>query len=108
MTAWLHGFADPKDPHILERWHPRIEPFVSAVDKLLQVQPIGLALAEMTKRYNVGNLLLSSYFERLQRNKLTVTAEFKTQLANTFITRNDAQNYMVFGDPAVRLRIPSE
>jgi Peptidase family C25 len=107
-VAWLHGFADPNDPYILERWHPRIEPFVQAVDVLLKVQPVGLAMASMNKRYNIGNALLTSTFDRLQRGKIQMTPEFHTRLVDAFITRSDAQNYFIFGDPGVRLRISED
>jgi hypothetical protein len=107
-TAWLHGFADPSDPYILDRWHPRIEPFVRAVDILLKVQPAGLAMAAMSKRYDIGNALLTSTVDRLQRGKIQITPEFHARLVDAFITRNDAQNYFVFGDPAVRLRISTD
>ncbi len=106
-TAWLHGFADPDNPDTLERWNPRIEPFVKAVDMLLQVQPVGLAMGDMNKRYDLGNALLTNTFDRIQKGKLKMTPELQGRFANAFITRSDAQNYMVFGDPAVRLRIPT-
>ncbi len=105
-TAWLHGFEDPESPHLLERWHPRMTPFVKAVDTLLKVQPSGIAMADMNKRYDLTNAQLTSTFDRLKRKKLEVTEKFQIQLANAFIFRSDAQNYMIFGDPAVRLRIP--
>lgn len=104
-AAWLHGFTDPDAPYILERWHPRIAPYRYAVDALLKVQPAGLAMAEMNKRYDLGNAILSSTYDRLKRGKLKETDELKSRLASTFIWRSDAQNYMILGDPAVRLRI---
>ncbi|MEZ6142538.1 MAG: hypothetical protein R3B84_18415 [Zavarzinella sp.] len=106
-TAWLHGFADPDNPHILDRWHSRIEPFVEAVRTILRTNPAGLALANMSKRYDICNALLTGTVDRLRKNKLKVTPEFEIALASTFITRSDAQNYMIFGDPAARLRIPA-
>jgi hypothetical protein len=107
-TAWLHGFDDPDDPHIIERWHPRIAPFVRSVETLLQMQPVGLAMSDMNKRYDLGNAQLASTYDRMQKKKIKLTPEFHASLVNAFITRNDAQNYMVFGDPAARLRIPEE
>lgn len=106
-TAWLHGFDDPESPHLLDRWHPRIAPFVRAIDMLLGVQPVGLAMADMNKRYDLGNALLTNTIDRLQRGTIAITPEFHSRLVNAFIMRTDAQNYMVFGDPAVSLRIPA-
>ena len=46
-TALLCGFVDVGAPHILDRWHTRIAPFKSALDRLLKVQPSGLAMHDM-------------------------------------------------------------
>jgi hypothetical protein len=107
-TAWLHGFADPTSPHILARWHPRIAPFVQAVRLLLQVQPTGLALADMHKRFNITNALLTDVYDCDRKGKIQWDQQFRARLASTFITRSDAQNYMIFGDPAAALRIPDK
>jgi len=104
--AWLHGFDDPADPVLIERWHPRVEPFLRAVNTLLAVQPVGLALGAMSKRYDFGNALLATYMDRLQRGTLKMTPDAHHRLAQTFIVRSDAQNYMLFGDPGASLRIP--
>ncbi len=105
-TAWLHGFDDPTDPSILEKWHPRIAPFVFAVNTLLkETNPIGMAMVEMNKRYDITNAILTSTLDRLARGKIQINTDYFSRIADTFITRSDAQNYMVFGDPAVRLRI---
>jgi hypothetical protein len=106
-TAWLHAFADPNQPHVLDRWHARIHPFKSAVEHLLAVQPVGLALAEMNKQYDLGNATLVNYFDRMQRDMVTPTRDTLRRLTDTFIRRSDAQNYMILGDPATRLRIPA-
>ena len=70
------------------------------------MEPAGLALGDMNKRYDIGNAMLTNLFDQLQRKKLRMTPELQQRLADTFITRGDAQNYMVFGDPAACLRIP--
>jgi hypothetical protein len=105
-TAFLHAFADPKAPHILDRWHTRIAPFVMAVDELLGVQPSGLALHDMNVRYGICNGLITSTYDRQRRGRFTWTPESKTQFLDQWISRGDAQNYMVLGDPAARLRMP--
>ncbi len=107
-AAWMHGFIDdPNHPDIIDRWHRRIEPFVSALNSLLEVQPVGLAMASMNKRYDVQNAMLTNTYDRIRKGKQKVTPELHERLSDSFITRSDAQNYMVFGDPAVRLRIPA-
>lgn len=107
-TAFLHAFADPEAPETLERWNNRIAPFVKAVDQLLAVQPSGLAMEGMGERFSLCNTLITSTYDRDRRGKLKWTPELRARFLDTWITRSDAQNYMVFGDPAARLRIPSE
>ena len=106
-TAWLHGFADPQEPLILERWHNRITPFVSAVDEMLRVQPTGFAMRDMSNKFSVCNALITNTYDRQQRGKLVWNEALAARFLDNWITRSDAQNYMVFGDPAAHLRIPS-
>jgi hypothetical protein len=102
-TAYLHGFDDPDDPELGERWSPRLKPFMDALQSLLTVQPVGLALQNMNMRFNNANAYLTSIFEN---SGLNLRPDLLPRVANTYIFRNDAQNYMVLGDPAARLRIP--
>ncbi len=105
-TAFLHGFLDPDHPHIITDWDPRIAPFKRALDQLLRVQPIGLALADLNKRYDICNALLTQLHDLIKRGKTQMTEKLQARLVNTFITRTDAQNYLILGDPAARLRLP--
>jgi hypothetical protein len=106
-TAFLHGFADASQPHTVDRWHTRIAPFKRAVDQLLGVQPSGLAMEGINERYSLCNALLTSTNDRIQRGTMTWTEEAKAGFVDTWITRGDAQNYLIFGDPAASLRLPA-
>jgi hypothetical protein len=106
-TAFLHGFTDAADPHILDRWHSRMAPFVRAVDRLLGVEPCGLAMEDMNARYSVCNALITSVYDRQRRGSFEWTRDRRTRFVDNWILRGDSQNYLVFGDPAARLRIPS-
>jgi hypothetical protein len=106
-TAFLHGFADPEAPMILDRWHNRVAPFVAAVDDLLGVRPSALAMQDMNRRYSICNALLTNTYDQEKRGKLKWTPALEARFVDTWITRSDAQNYMVFGDPGARLRIPA-
>jgi hypothetical protein len=105
-TAWLHGFADPDDPNGLAAYDQRLAPFARAVHLLLGTEPVGLAMADLNKRYDTARVILASTYDRLKRGRIQATPEFYRRLADAFITRNDAQNYLVFGDPAARVRLP--
>jgi hypothetical protein len=107
-TAWLHGFDDPNQPFPLEVWDKRISPFVQALNRLLTVEPVGRAMGTMNERYSTTNAILTGTYDKLQRGRMQPTPEFWSKLAETFITRSDAQNYMVFGDPGARVRISAD
>jgi len=106
-TAFLHGFAEASAPHALDGWHNRIEPFVKAISSLLdQTQPTGYAMQDMASRYNICNARLTYTYDRQRRGRIHWTEQLMARFLDTWITRSDAQNYMIFGDPAARLRIP--
>ena len=106
-TAFLHAFADPNAPHALDRWHTRIAPFVTAVEDLLGVRPSGLAMKDLNERFNIANMIITNTYDRIRRGNFQWTEERETRFVDTWITRGDAQNYMVLGDPAAHLRIPA-
>ena len=106
-TAFLHGFTDASDPHIPERWHNRIAPYLSAIRRLLGVEPAGLSLEEMSQRYAACNALITTVYDRIQRNQMQWTPSAQARFIDQWIIRGDAQNYMVMGDPAAHLRIPA-
>jgi hypothetical protein len=106
-TAWLHGFADASAPETLDRWHNRIQPFVTAVRMLLEVQASGLAMQSMNERYSALNALLANTYDRIQRGKMQWTQASVARFLDSWITRGDAQNYMIFGDPGACLRLPA-
>ena len=106
-TAFLHGFTDADQPAAADRWHNRIAPFVSAVDNLLRVQPSGFSMTDMSGRYSFCNALITNFYDREDRGTMVWNPTSEAQFLNTWITRGDSQNYMIFGDPAARLRIPA-
>jgi hypothetical protein len=63
-------------------------------------------MGDMFARYNTTNAQLSATYDRMKKGKIDVTPFFQSRLVSLFLTRSDAQNYMIFGDPAVCLRIP--
>jgi hypothetical protein len=106
--AWIHAFDDPDNPDIEESWHSRLKPFLAAVQTLLAPQPVGLAMNAINKRFDVGSIGLADAFDRQQRGRLPDTPEYRRKLVRDFVTRSDAQNYVVLGDPAVYPRMSDD
>ena len=79
----------------------------SAVRSLLDVQPVGLALEEMSARHVSLSVQLLRLLEDLERGRTFRTPEVDRDLALAFVLRSDARNYVVLGDPAARIRMPS-
>lgn len=108
--AWLHGFDDPKNPDLPEiqgnQWDIRIKPFLKALEVLLHKRrPIGRAMVEMSKRLAQMSDLFATRSTLMENNEIPKTSQFRDRLTLDFINRNDAKNYMIFGDPAARLLI---
>jgi hypothetical protein len=106
-TAFLHAFTDPRNRSAIRSWHSRLLPFRRSIEQLLGVQPSGMALQDMNERYNLYNAHLTATYDDHRRGDVTWNERAWTRFVDTWITRSDAQNYMIFGDPAARLRIPS-
>lgn len=104
--AWLYGFAEPDEMDLDEWWNPRLKPFAQALEGLLITQPVGLALQEMNKRYNNLNAYLTNLFDSVQQAGVNNNERLMKKIAYSYVVRNDAQNFMILGDPAVRLRLP--
>lgn len=80
---------------------PQLQPFQNALGAILQGWPVGHALRDFRQRYAVLSTRISEMLERASFGA-TVPEE---ELAVTWVERNDARNYTVLGDPAVRLRV---
>lgn len=106
-TAFLHGFTDAANPQLATRWNVRMAPFKDAVDGLLRVEPSGLVMESMRERYSAANAALARAYDNAQRQKAPWSADKQGRFLDTWIMRGDAQNFMVMGDPAAVLRIPS-
>ena len=80
---------------------PQVIPFQNSLGWLLQGQPVGLAMKDFNEKYAVLSASLSDLQE-----KVALTFPISDDLlASTWIERNDAEGYVVLGDPAVRLRV---
>lgn len=80
---------------------PQLIPFQNSIGRLLRGEPIGLAMKDFNERYAALSTNLSDLQEKMGFGLQVPDAV----LASTWIERNDAEGYVVLGDPAVRLRV---
>ena len=106
-TALLVGFDVNDDHDPVGSMGKHMEPFISAVKNLLDTQPVGLAMRDMYARCILLNDELSNFYDDVKSKETSVVSS-ADWLAETFVSRNDARNYMVFEDPAVRIHMPSK
>jgi hypothetical protein len=78
----------------------QIFPFREFLKRVLSGQPVGHATVNFTKRYAVLSTALASLLDETGGEARPSPQE----IAATWVERNDAQNYVLLGDPAVRLR----
>ncbi|CAM3574842.1 hypothetical protein G4177_14760 [Corallococcus sp. ZKHCc1 1396] len=77
-----------------------VQPFNNSLALIMSGQPVGYALRDFRDRYsNLNNLLLTHLDANTPNGKMT-----PRELIHRWIERNDARNYVMLGDPAVRVR----
>ena len=75
-------------------------PFVNALSYILIGNPLGFALKDFNERYMGQSTYLASLLEKKEYGLPVSDAD----LVSAWMSRNDAEAYILFGDPAVRLR----
>jgi len=93
--AWGYSFITPKAG-------PQLQPFRNAISRILSGEPVGHAMKDFKERYVFLSTRLSSLLEKLNYDP---TAVSDRDLARNWIERNDAESYIIVGDPAVHLRV---
>ena len=78
----------------------QIGPFRDFLARVLSGEPVGHATKNFSERYAVLSTALASALDETSKDVKLPTQE----IAATWVERNDAQNYVLLGDPAVRLR----
>jgi len=92
--AWGHSFISPGD-------NVEIEAFVTALRKLLNGDPIGLATdPSFNLKYADMTTTLSEVLQELQYNPGYLGDE---ELVRLWTANNDTRSYAVLGDPAVHI-----
>jgi hypothetical protein len=91
--AWGYSFVSGGEGHLL--------PFQNAIGRILSGQPVGYAMKDFNEKYAALSANVSDILEQMGFGKLVPDA----QLARLWTERNDAQNYVVLGDPAAALKV---
>jgi hypothetical protein len=85
---------------LTQKMQPQLLAFRNAIGRILIGQPVGMALQNFNDRYSQYSTALSDKLEQVSRG----TDINDLDLALHWLVRNDAQGYVLLGDPAVRLR----
>jgi hypothetical protein len=91
--AWGYSFMSGGEAQLL--------PFQNALGRILLGQPVGYAMKDFNEKYAALSANLASLLEGVGYDDKPI---FEASLARVWTERNDAQNYVVLGDPAAALR----
>ena len=90
--AWGYSFVGAGQSQLI--------PFENAIGQTLLGEPIGHAMKDFNDKYVVLSNNLLQILDEIERGGKIVSDE---ELARLWTERNDAQNYVVIGDPAASL-----
>jgi hypothetical protein len=98
--AWAYSFrSDDKVTYI--------DGFEDATTRILRGERVGNAMDAFNQRWSILSSSLAELERQVSRREDTdvdFESALATRLSNQWVARDDARNYIVFGDPAVRLR----
>jgi hypothetical protein len=89
--AWAYSITPPK-------LGPQIQPFRNAIGRLLKGEPVGEATVDLSSRHATLSAEMAGILGP------GAAALDDRALVYRWIEQNDARNYILLGDPAVRLR----
>lgn len=96
--AWAMAFSR-------DRIVTQIKPFEKAIDRILRGWPLGYALRDFGDRYaRLSTDLSSTLFRNEDRGATPLSDAERAALVWTWVERNDAEGYVLIGDPAASLR----
>ena len=93
--AWAYPFQNSRST-------PQVQEMRDVMVRILQGQRLGQA----TDSFNMRWAVLSAELQESQNLRESFDSQLVSNalLANRYVARNDARNYVILGDPAVRLR----
>jgi hypothetical protein len=100
--TWVRTFQDP-DPR---RSASRSRPLREVQRQLLECVPVGQSMADVHARYHDANGRITRLLEAWRRAGGEGSLD-DPELIHTWVARNDARNFLVYGDPACRVWRPS-
>lgn len=80
---------------------PQLQPFNNLLGRILSGECVGNATVDFSQRYALESV---NILRRLDPSLPAAKLPADPELVISWIKRNDAQNYVVLGDPATRLR----
>ena len=93
--AWGYSFQVPKVG-------AQLMPFRNFLGRVMDGEPVGHAMLDFGQRYASASVGLLNLLAPHQPGTKAAT---DSALVRLWVERNDAQNYVLLGDPAVRLRV---
>jgi hypothetical protein len=90
--AWGYSFIFGEEAQLV--------PFQNAVGRMLTGRPVGFAMKDFNERYAALSTHMSDVLEDIGYGRVIPDS----RLARLWTERNDAQNYIVLGDPAAASR----
>ncbi len=107
--ALAHGFVDPNGAPPPNGVGPRVQPFLSLIARsAVELAPLGFALRDLHAFAASLASNITATFDTLEQQGLRagdLDAGAKGKLIDKVIQRNDAMHFLLFGDPAARVRI---
>jgi hypothetical protein len=93
------------DPALDAEWGERMQPFRTFADRIVKGYTVGYAMELFGFLYDQLGNDIARRINRYLRDNPAGTADEQElrKMATRWISRNDYQNYVVFGDPAVRI-----
>jgi hypothetical protein len=90
--AWTYSISP-------DNGQAQIGPFNNFIGHVLSGHPVGLAMRDFADRHAVLAVELANIIERIEYERIA-----PQRIADLWTQRNDAEAYLIVGDPAVRLR----
>jgi hypothetical protein len=82
---------------------PRILPFTNTIKAFLAGSPLGMAMEYVSAKYATTASELTNLLHEIRAYERKVDGR---ELAQLWLATNDARNFLVVGDPAIRLQAP--